>query len=213
MTGGPLRFTGIRGMIARRMKDSLAETAQLSFFADASVAPLLAAREAWKAAGHRIGIEDLVIHALARVVKAHALLNAHEIDGEIVPQPRVNVGVAIAIPDALVAPCVFDCDRKGLQEIASERASLVERAPRNRLTVAEMSGGTITITNLGQTRVRHFTPILARPQTAIVGLGRISAAGDMGLSLTVDHRAIDGWPAGQFLTDLCEALEGAHPLP
>ncbi|MFN7176341.1 MAG: 2-oxo acid dehydrogenase subunit E2 [Thermaurantiacus sp.] len=213
MTGGPLRFTGIRGMIARRMQESLAETAQLSFFADADVQPMIAAREAWKSAGQKIGIEDLVIHALARVVKAHPLLNAHEVDGEVVPQPRVNVGVAIAIPDALVVPCVFDCDRKGIAEIALERASLVERAPRNRLTVTEMSGGTITITNLGQTRVRHFTPILARPQTAIVGLGRITQAGEMGLSLTVDHRAVDGWPAGLFLTDLCEALEGAHPLP
>jgi pyruvate/2-oxoglutarate dehydrogenase complex dihydrolipoamide acyltransferase (E2) component len=213
VTAAPIRFTGIRGMIARRMQESLATTAQLSFFADADVRPLLAAREAWKINGQRIGIEDLVIHALARVVAAHPLLNAHEVDGEIVPQPRVNVGVAIAIPDALVVPCVFDCDRKSLLDIASERASLVERAPRNRLTVTEMSGGTITITNLGQTRVRHFTPILARPQVAIVGLGRISAAGEMGLSLTVDHRAIDGWPAGRFLTDLCAALEGAHPQP
>jgi pyruvate/2-oxoglutarate dehydrogenase complex dihydrolipoamide acyltransferase (E2) component len=154
-----------------------------------------------------------MIHALARVLPAHPLLNAHEVNGEVVPQPRVNIGVAIAIPDALVVPCVFDCDRKTLLEIAADRASLVERAPRNRLTVTEMSGGTITITNLGQTRVRHFTPILARPQVAIVGLGRISAVGEMGLSLTVDHRAIDGWPAGQFLTALCEALEGAHPMP
>jgi pyruvate dehydrogenase E2 component (dihydrolipoamide acetyltransferase) len=154
-----------------------------------------------------------VIHALARVVRHHPLLNAHEVDGEVVPQARVNVAVAIAIPDALVVPCVFDCDRKSLADIAHERASLVERAPRNRLSVTEMSGGTITLTNLGQTRVRHFTPILNRPQTAIVGLGRISAAGEMGLSLTVDHRVVDGWPAGLFLTDLCAALEGAHPLP
>jgi pyruvate dehydrogenase E2 component (dihydrolipoamide acetyltransferase) len=76
-----------------------------------------------------------------------------------------------------------------------------------------MSGGTISISNLGLTRVRHFTPVLNRPQTAIIGLGRIGRDGMMGISLTVDHRAIDGQPAGEFLTALCEALEGQQPAP
>ncbi len=213
MIPAPLRLAGIRGVIARRMQESLASTAQLSFFADADARPLLAAREAWKAAGHRVGIEDLVILALARTLADHPRLNAIETDGEIVPQERVHVSVAIAVPDALVAPCVFDCQRKSLLEIAAERRSLVERAPANRLSVSEMSGGTFTLTNLGQTRVRHFTPILNRPQVAILGLGRISPAGEMGLSLTVDHRAVDGWPAGRFLSDLAERLEASHPRP
>lgn len=208
-----LKFTGIRGVIARRMLESVQTTAQLSFFADSDSTAMTEARRWWKDAGSRVGYEDLVIAALARVLPAFPLFNAHEVDGSVVPQPGVNVGVAIGLPGALVVPCVFDCAGKGVPAIATERASLVERAPLNKLTVKEMAGGTISLSNLGLTRVRHFTPVLNRPQTAIVGLGRIGRDGMMGLSLTVDHRAIDGQPAGEFLTALCEALEGAQPTP
>lgn len=209
----PLKFTGIRGVIAKRMLESVQTTAQLSFFADADASALADARLQWKDAGQKVGYEDLVIAALARTLPDFPLFNAHEIDGAVVPQAQINVGVAIGLPGALVVPCVFDCAAKSLPEIAAERASLVERAPINKLTVKEMSGGTISISNLGLTRVRHFTPVLNRPQTAIIGLGRIGRDGMMGLSLTVDHRAIDGQPAGEFLTALCEALEGPQPTP
>jgi pyruvate/2-oxoglutarate dehydrogenase complex dihydrolipoamide acyltransferase (E2) component len=209
----PLKFTGIRGVIARRMLESVQTTAQLSFFADAQASALTEARGWWKEAGTKIGYEDLVIAALARILPGFPLFNAHEVDGAVVPQAEINVGVAIGLPGALVVPCVFDCAAKTLPEIAEARASLVQRAPINKLTVREMSGGTISISNLGQTRVRHFTPVLNRPQTAIIGLGRIGRDGLMGISLTVDHRAIDGQPAGEFLTALCEALEGAQPTP
>ena len=209
----PLKFTGIRGVIAKRMLESIQTTAQLSFFADADASAMAEARAAWKDAGQKVGYEDLVIAALARVLPAFPLFNAHEVDGAVVPQAAINVGVAIGLPGALVVPCVFDCAAKSLPEIAAERASLVERAPINKLTVKEMSGGTISISNLGLTRVRHFTPVLNRPQTAIIGLGRIGRDGLMGISLTVDHRAIDGQPAGEFLTALCEALEGPQPVP
>jgi pyruvate dehydrogenase E2 component (dihydrolipoamide acetyltransferase) len=209
----PLKFTGIRGVIARRMLESMQTTAQLSFFADADASALTEARGWWKDAGRKVGYEDLVIAALARILPAYPLFNAHEVEGAVVPQAEINVGVAIGLPGALVVPCVFDCAAKSLPEIAAERASLVERAPINKLTVKEMSGGTISISNLGLTRVRHFTPVLNRPQTAIIGLGRIGRDGMMGLSLTVDHRAIDGQPAGEFLTALCEALEGPQPTP
>jgi pyruvate dehydrogenase E2 component (dihydrolipoamide acetyltransferase) len=209
----PLKFTGIRGVIAKRMLESVQTTAQLSFFADADAGALTEARKWWKDAGQKVGYEDLVIAALARVLPAFPLFNAHEVDGAVVPQDTINVGVAIGLPGALVVPCVFDCATKSLPQIAAERASLVERAPINKLTVKEMSGGTISISNLGLTRVRHFTPVLNRPQTAIVGLGRIGRDAMMGISLTVDHRAIDGQPAGEFLTALCDALEGAQPTP
>jgi pyruvate/2-oxoglutarate dehydrogenase complex dihydrolipoamide acyltransferase (E2) component len=213
---GPLKFTGIRGVIARRMLESVQTTAQLSFFADADASALTEARGWWKEAGQKIGYEDLAIAALARVLPAFPLFNAHEVDGAVVPQAEINVGVAIGLPlnglgGALVVPCVFDCAAKSLPEIAAERASLVQRAPINKLTVKEMSAGTISLSNLGLTRVRHFTPVLNRPQTAIIGLGRIGRDGLMGISLTVDHRAIDGQPAGEFLTALCEALEGPQP--
>lgn len=206
-----LKFTGIRGVIARKMLESVQTTAQLSFFADADASRLMEARRRWGQNGAKIGYEDLLIHALARVLPDFPLFNAHEVDGAVVPQEAINVGVAIALPHALVVPCVFDCAAKPLPEIAAERASLVERAPINKLTVKEMASATISISNLGQTRVRHFTPILNRPQTAILGFGRITADSQLGISLTVDHRAIDGAPAGAFLTAFCEAIEGEQP--
>lgn len=219
-----LTFTGVRGVIARRMAESLATTAQLSFFADADATALVEARAAWQAAGHKVGYEDLLIAILARVVPDHPLLNALETEAGVVPQAAVHVGVAIALSGSLVVPAVFDAQARTVPEIAAARASLVERAPVNRLTVREMSGATISISNLGLTRVRHFTPILNRPQTAILGLGQIAprpwvvdgavvARPVLGLSLTVDHRAIDGAPAGAFLSDLAAAIEQAPPLP
>lgn len=220
----PLKLAGIRGMIARKMLESVQTTAQLSFFADVDASALVGARAAWKAAGARVGYEDLIVAALARVLPAFPLFNALEADGVVTPSAEINVGVAIALPDALVAPAIFDCGGKSLPEIAAARADLIERAPRNKLTVREMSGGTINISNLGLTRVRHFTPILNRPMTAIVGLGQIAdrpwvvdgalvVRPVLGLSLTVDHRVIDGAPAGEFLTALAEAIEGAQPVP
>jgi pyruvate dehydrogenase E2 component (dihydrolipoamide acetyltransferase) len=219
-----LRFTGVRGVIARRMAESLSTTAQLSFFTDTNATKLVEARKSWAEAGHKVGYEDLIIATLARILPAHPLLNALETEEGVVPQSDIHVGVAIALPGSLVVPAIFDCQAKSVPEIAEARASLVERAPKNKLTVREMSGATISLSNLGLTRVRHFTPILNRPQTAIIGLGQIAerpwvVAGAvvprpvLGLSLTVDHRAIDGAPAGAFLTDLATALEDNPPLP
>jgi pyruvate dehydrogenase E2 component (dihydrolipoamide acetyltransferase) len=220
----PLRFTGVRGVIARRMAESLATTAQLSFFTDTNATKLVEARKSWAEAGHKVGYEDLIIATLARILPAHPLMNALETEEGVIPQPGIHVGVAIALPGSLVVPAIFDCQAKSVPEIAEARASLVERAPKNKLTVREMSGATISLSNLGLTRVRHFTPILNRPQTAIIGLGQIAdrpwvvdgaviPRPVLGLSLTVDHRAIDGAPAGAFITDLATALEDNPPLP
>ena len=113
-----------------------------------------------------------------------------------------------------------------MEEIASKREDLVARAKINKLSIQELTAGTISISNLGLTRVRHFTPILNYPQMAIIGLGQIArrpwVATDgetltvrpvMGLSLTVDHRAIDGAPAGDFLSALAKKLETELALP
>lgn len=128
---GPLKFTGIRGLIARRMLDSVQTTAQLSFFADADATAMTDARRWWKDCGRKVGYEDLVIAALARVLPAFALFNPHEVDGAGVPRPEINLGVAIGLPGSLVVPCLFDCAAKTLPEIAAERASAVERAGRD----------------------------------------------------------------------------------
>lgn len=223
---GIVKFTGLRGMVARKMAASVEETAQLSFFTDCDASALVEARQAWKSAGKKIGYEDLIIAALPALAAAFPLFNATEQEDGVHLSDAVHVGCAISVGDALMVPVVRDCQNKPVEEIADDRRDLIDRAMSKKLKVADMSGGTITISNLGLTRVDHFSPILNRPQTAIIGLGRIrdaavvdpdsgeiKAGKVMGLSLTVDHRLIDGQPAGEFLSALAEAIENKLSYP
>jgi pyruvate dehydrogenase E2 component (dihydrolipoamide acetyltransferase) len=215
-----LRLAGVRGLIAQKMRESLDKTAQLSFFCDIDATELAEARADWKAAGIKVGYEDLVIRVLADILPDFPLFNALETAAGVEPQAAIHVACAIALPGMLLAPAIFDVGGLSVEQIARAREDLVARAKANKLTVQEMTGGTITVSNLGLTRVRHFTPIINHPQQAIIGLGQIAprpwigadgrsvaVAPVMGLSLTVDHRVIDGAPAGEFLTALADALE------
>lgn len=219
-----IRLAGVRGAIAAKMAKSLQTAAQLSFHAECDVTDLLALRSRLNAAG-RCGVEDLLILALCRALRAHPGLNGHVMDDRIELRAAIHVAVAIALPGGLMAPCLFDVQDMDLARIAAARADLVARARNGALKVSEMTGGTITLSNLGQSRVTYFTPVLNLPQIAILGVGRardqLVDRGDghpakrtlMGLSLTVDHRAVDGGPAAAFLTALCEEIENVDRLP
>lgn len=214
-----VRLAGMRGMIAAKMVKSLQTAAQLTFHAECEADALLAARERLKRAGRSAGVEDLMILALARALAAHPGLNGHVLEDRIELRASMNVAVAVALPNGLVAPCLFDVQGMDLDDVAAGRADLVARARSGKLKVEEMSGGTVTLSNLGRSRVRFFTPILNTPQIAIVGVGTTQETvvplddgfgrrTSMGLSLTVDHRAVDGAPAADFLTTLCGEIEG-----
>jgi pyruvate/2-oxoglutarate dehydrogenase complex dihydrolipoamide acyltransferase (E2) component len=216
----PLR--GARAMIADKMRASLAESAQVTHHADCEAEALLAWKERLAGAGERVSLEDLIIDRTVSTLRDHPDLNGFLKDREIHLHDAVHLGVAIALPgNLLVAPAIFDADLKSLAERANARKDLVARAQTNKLTVAEMTGATFTVTNLGRTRVRYFTPIVNPPQIAILGVGAVldpARAGPggavemrptLGLSLTFDHRAVDGAPAAAFLSALCEAIEAA----
>jgi pyruvate dehydrogenase E2 component (dihydrolipoamide acetyltransferase) len=144
-------------------------------------------------------------------------------DREILLSEQVDLCVAIALPgNLLAAPAIFGASGMSLADLHEARRDLTARGKSNRLTVKEMTGGTFTISNLGLSRVEHFTPILNAPQIGTLGVGRIvetavQADGGVafrpygGLSLTFDHRAVDGAPAADFLTDLCAEIEGFEP--
>ncbi len=221
-----IKLTGLRGMVARKMAASVQETAQLSFHTDVDATALVSARAAWKELGKKVGYEDLIINVLPALVARFPTFNAIEEEDGVHLSKDVHVGCAISVGDALMVPVVRGCQAKSVEEIAAARRDLVERARAKKLAVSDMTGGTMTISNLGLTRVDYFSPILNRPQLAIIGLGRIrkapvvdEASGKvvarsvMGLSLTVDHRLIDGQPAGDFLTALAEAIETNTSLP
>lgn len=210
-------------MIARKMMESLASAAQLSFMARVDATHLVATRKLWKEAGVEAGFEDLLLFALRETLLEFPRFNATATSDALQIYEEICISVAIALNDTLVAPSLPDIRGMTLDEIVATRRALMQRARENKLTVTEMSFGTFTISNLGTTRVEHFTPILNGGQVGILGIGRlaptpyadadgqIGVRPEFGLSLTTDHRVIDGAPSGAFLSALAGRIECALP--
>jgi pyruvate dehydrogenase E2 component (dihydrolipoamide acetyltransferase) len=210
---------GMRGMIASKMMESLASSAQLTHHAECDVSGLLAMKARVSSPDVKVSVEDLLVDAVIQCLQKHPGLNGYLQNGEIQLKSEISIALAVALPgDLLVAPAILNAGAMTLAERCARRRDLVDRAKVNKLSVKEMTGGTFTISNIGLTRVRLFTPILNVPQLAILGVGetaerpwvvngRIEIRPVMGLSLTFDHRAVNGAPAANFLTDLCKIIE------
>ena len=215
--------SGIRQVIGERMSASLRDMAQLTLFTEADATALrdrrtAPAQEAADAGGPRPTYNDLIVWHLARTLADHPLLNASMVGEEIHCWEEINIGVAVALDSGLIVPVVRAANTKSLTDLAGETADLADRARTNRLSPDELLGGTFTITNLGTLDVDGFTPIINPPQSAILGVGRIVprpvvVAGAITvrymvtLSLSFDHRIVDGAPAAQFLQALKQAIE------
>lgn len=210
-------FVGMRGAIARRMHDSLQHSAQLTLTSEADVTDLVSQRETLKSQ-FDLTYTDLVVKAVALALKEHPRLNAWVVGEEIRLQADIAIGVAVALDDGLIVPVVRAADQKSLREISQESRRLAQRAREGNLLPTEASGSTFTVTNLGVYGVDAFTPIINPPEVAILGVGRmrerlIRRNGDMlwrqmmTLSLTFDHRAVDGAPAAAFLQAVRNRLE------
>jgi pyruvate/2-oxoglutarate dehydrogenase complex dihydrolipoamide acyltransferase (E2) component len=174
-------------------------------------------RKRWDAP---ISYTDLIVKAVAAALWDHPLLNSTLVGEQIVLQDQINVGVAVALDQGLIVPVVREADKKSVLEIHRALRDLVERARADQLMVDEVTGGTFTMTNLGMYRVDAFTPIVNPPEVAILGVGQINehlalvdgqvrVQSRMALSLTIDHRVVDGAPGAAFLQTLVEFLE--HP--
>ena len=164
---------------------------------------------------------DLLVSIVARCLLRHPSLNAHLEPDVLVMFDEAHVAIAVDTERGLVAPAIRSAQRKGLLELARERSGLARRAVEGSLAPEELSGGTFTLTNLGTLGVDAFTPVINPPQVAILGVGRIRAvpaAHDgqvairqaMHLSLTFDHRAVDGAPAARLLNDVAMLIEKPH---
>lgn len=212
---------GIRALVASKMVSSLQQAAQLTHHATCDATALLARKQDLTAQGAKVSIEDLIMEVVVQVLPRHPHINGTLVDKEIHLSKPVHLGVAIALPgNVLIAPAIFDADAMDVTSLREARRDLASRAIKNKVTPKEMTGGTFTISNLGLSRVEHFTPILNAPQLGLLGVGRLFERGVrgsndtvewrqfMGLSLTFDHRAIDGAPAASVLTDICETIEG-----
>jgi pyruvate dehydrogenase E2 component (dihydrolipoamide acetyltransferase) len=175
------------------------------------------AAEVEKQSGVKLTITDLLIGVTARVLAKHPRMNSSWSGDEIRSNPEINISVAMAVKDGVVGAVVHKADGLKLGEIAARRRGLTERARAGRLQPADISGGTFTISNLGMYKVDAFTAIIAAPQAAILAVGSIAdrvvalegrpAVRPMvTMTLSSDHRVVDGARAAEFLSDLAEAL-------
>ena len=214
---------GLRRTIAQRMALSAQTVARVTLTTEADVTELAKmrdylVRESEKRHGIRISYTDLIIMAAARALRQHPMMNARLLQDEIQLLDEVNIGIAVAVPQGLIVPVVHNVDAKGLISIARETMEKAERARAGDLTPDDVAGGTFTVTNLGIYEIDAFTPIVNVPETGILGVGRINEKpivfeGEitkramMFLSLSFDHRVIDGAPAADFLCSLKHTLE------
>lgn len=219
----PIPTSRIRRLIAQRMADSAHTTAAVTLTTEADATAFVALREQLKATfGPRNlpvpSYNDLLIKVCATALEAHPHLNATWNETEIFVHEAVHIGLAVDTDEGLLVPVVRDAHLKSVRQIAAESQSLIEKALSRHLGPDDLQGGTFTITNLGMYNIDAFTPIIALPQAAILGVGRIVAKpavvnGEVvprkmvALSLTFDHRVIDGAPAARFLDAIREFVE------
>ena len=218
-----VKFSGIRRVISKSMHTSLSTMAQLTNNFSFDATQILQYRKQLKAAGEPydgITIGDIVLYAVSRTVLSCPDLNANMLDENSIRRfKHVNLGVAVDTPRGLMVPTIFKADTKSLLEISREVKDLAAKARSGSISPDLLSGGTFTVTNLGSFGVESFTPVINPPQTGILGVcttvqrprqaadGSIQLYPAMGLSLTYDHRAVDGAPASRFMKQLCSNLE------
>jgi pyruvate dehydrogenase E2 component (dihydrolipoamide acetyltransferase) len=214
---------GFRAVIAQRMAASHEQTAPVTLAAEADATALVGLRRQLQQDGVTVSYTDLFIQVLARALRDHPRLNA-TLDGDAIKVwSNVHVGIAVDTERGLLVPVLRNVEQKGLQQIAQETASLITRAQSGQCTPDEMQGGRFTLTNLGMFGVDMFTPIINLPQCAILGIGRIKTQPVMvgnavvgremvWLSLTFDHRLVDGAPAARFLQRVVQMIEHPHLL-
>ncbi len=213
-------MSNVRRVISRSMTASLSEMAQLTLNASFDATALLAYRKTLKEKGEAMGlskvtINDMVLFAVAKILPQFPDINANLVDGKFRRFAHANVGMAVDTDRGLLVPVIFGAEKMTLAEVSAKAKKLAAGAKEGNLSPDDMSGGSFTVTNLGSLGVESFTPVINPPQTAILGVcctvNRLRADGTvypaMGLSLTFDHRAVDGAPAARFLKELCTALE------
>jgi len=223
-----VKFSGIRRAISKSMHTSLSTMAQLTHTTTFDATNILAYRKMLKAAGDEyagITLGDIILYAVSRTLLNHPDLNANMLDDNSIRLfKHVNLGVAVDTPRGLMVPTIFGADQMSLLEISKAVKSLAAECRDGGINPDKLSGGSFTVSNLGNMGVESFTPVINPPQTGILGVcgtvdrvrkgadGSIEIYPAMGLCLTYDHRAVDGTPAAKFQKELCQNLENFTTL-
>jgi pyruvate dehydrogenase E2 component (dihydrolipoamide acetyltransferase) len=212
-------LSSMRKTIARRLTEAWeAPVFQLGITVDMARALELRERLVERHEGVKPTISDLLTKIAAAALMRHRAVNALYKGDAVELHPTANIGIAVAVPNGLVVPVIPECERKTIAEIAAVRADIVERARSGKLQQADLDGGTFTISNLGMYGIERFIAVLNPPQAAILAVGsvedRVVAVNGqpavrprMELTLTCDHRAIDGATGAEFLRDVKTLLE------
>jgi len=215
--------TGMRKVIASRMHESLQNSAQLTLTMKADVTELLALQKqlsevSQKRFDTKLTVTDFVARAVVLSLQQHKLMNSAYIDDQIHIFDAVHLGMAVALEKGLVVPVIRNAERCSLVDLSKNIKSLATRARQGQVTGDELKGSTFTITNLGAYGVEHFTPVLNTPEAGILGVGatqdtavfvgeEVQKRSLLPLSLTFDHRVLDGAPAAEFLRTVKQYLE------
>jgi pyruvate/2-oxoglutarate dehydrogenase complex dihydrolipoamide acyltransferase (E2) component len=222
-------LTGVRGAVARRLRESLATAVPLTLTREVRADALVAVRERLRVRHGAAPWDAFFVKLFADALREHPALNAVVAGDEILVLDEVHLGFAVPVNDGLVVPVVRDADRRPLAEVVAAVRELGERARAGKLSPPDLLGGTATVSNLGAHGVDAFTPVLNPPQSAILGVGRIAlrptveqgpaveegrvvAAPTCVLSLTFDHRVADGAPAAELLTAVATRMGDASYL-
>jgi pyruvate dehydrogenase E2 component (dihydrolipoamide acetyltransferase) len=227
----PAALSAVARLMAERTASSWATVPHFFVVREAEAGGLLDSQKRIKAQSQSSPavsptITDCLISLVARVLERHPVMNATWANGAVRPNSSINISLAIAVNDGVVAPVIPNANKATVAEIARQRVAVTERARASRLVPVDLSGGTFTISNLGMYKVDAFTAIITPPQAAVLAVGAISdrvVAVDgkpavrpvMTLSLSSDHRFIDGARAAAFLNDLVDAIgkpQGLLPL-
>ncbi|MCP5179118.1 MAG: 2-oxo acid dehydrogenase subunit E2 [Pseudomonadales bacterium] len=224
---GTVPVRGMRKTIAARMHESLMSTAQLTMDMDVNMDDAVRLRtqlvEEWADEGIKPTYTDLVIRAVAKALAKNPLMNSSWGDSEITLHGEIHVGMAVALPEGLIVPVVRDAESRGFKSLVQETGRLAVAARDGKVGLDDLQGGTFTVSALGMFGVDSFTPIINAPQAGILGVNRIRddvrwegntpvKAQVMRLSLTWDHRVLDGAPAAEFLRSVKGLLEAPYRL-
>ncbi len=223
-----VKLSNVRKVIAKSMHESLSSMAQLTLNASFDATQIMEYRALLKKNAEGMGLgnitfNDMVLFAVAKTLKNHKDCNAHFLGDKMRYFNNVNLGIAVDTERGLLVPTVFGADKMSLNELSANAKTVIKAAQGGSISPDLLSGGTFTVTNLGAMGIESFTPVINPPQTCILGVCNITRRvkevngqdvfyNAMGLSLTFDHRALDGAPAARFLKELCTNLENFNLL-
>jgi len=227
--GGPgdgyrdVPLTQIRRTIARRLSESIGPIPTFYLTVDCDMTRVAEMRQAMAALddSYRVSVNDVMLKAVATALARHPEVNAHWLGDRIRFFERVHIGMAVAVDDGLITPVLFDADRKGLRQLARESRELAGRARDRKLTAAEYTGSTFSVSNLGMFGIEAFTAIINPPEVGILAIGAVEprpvvldgavvVRQRMRLTMSCDHRVVDGATGATFLRTLRQLLE--NPL-